>query len=344
MPASPLRSFRHLGPALAWLLLAAAAGLWPGPAMAGSLIVDASEYPWSAIGRINTGGRGFCTGFLVGERTALTAAHCLYDYREGRWWHVNDIHFVAGYQRDAYVAHSTAQSFRVARRSEPPREPRVDAILNDWAVIRLKEPIGRKAGWLGMRQLDAKMMAQLRHGSMRAMQAGYRRDRGHVITLGTDCRRPKFFGRGRGIRHRCDVIEGGSGSPLLVFAEGALQAIGIHAVRLERKSGESWAGAVAFTPPAADAKPPQLLELAGSGPAAAIGGRRPEASGPASPVPAQTISTLLARLGFLSSGAQVAAAPGERRSAIKAFERRSGLPETGRESVALLGRLIHALP
>ena len=38
------------------------------------MIVNALEYPWSAIGRVNLGGRGHCTGFLVSERHVLTAA------------------------------------------------------------------------------------------------------------------------------------------------------------------------------------------------------------------------------------------------------------------------------
>jgi len=339
----PPRRLGQLALLLAWLLVAALA-VPAARAAAGPLVVDAREYPWSAIGRINTGGRGFCTGFLVGESTVLTAAHCLYDYREGRWWHESDVHFVAGYQRDSYVAHSTAKSYRVPRRDEPPREPRVEAILNDWAVIQLNEPIGREAGWLGTRQVDGVVMAQLRHGALRAIQAGYRRDRSHVITLGTDCQLPKFFGRGRGIRHRCDVIEGGSGSPLLVFADGNIQAIGIHAVRLDRKNGQNWAGVVAFTPPEPGANRPQLVELAGAGPAAGSTGGAPQASGPASPVPARTISTLLTQLGFLPQAGPAAVAPAERARAIKAFERKSGLPETGHESVALLDRLIAALP
>ncbi|MCH8808316.1 MAG: hypothetical protein IH993_00555, partial [Proteobacteria bacterium] len=34
----------------------------------GRMIVEAMEYPWSALGRVNTGGRGFCTGILIGPR------------------------------------------------------------------------------------------------------------------------------------------------------------------------------------------------------------------------------------------------------------------------------------
>ncbi len=39
----------------------------------GRIEVNAMEYPWSAIGRVNAGGRGHCTGFLIGERQVLTA-------------------------------------------------------------------------------------------------------------------------------------------------------------------------------------------------------------------------------------------------------------------------------
>jgi protease YdgD len=76
----------------------------------GRILVDAMEYPWSAIGRVNAGGRGYCTGFLVGPRHVMTAAHCLFDFTEGRWRGANELHFVAGYQRDQFLIHSKVAS------------------------------------------------------------------------------------------------------------------------------------------------------------------------------------------------------------------------------------------
>ena len=38
---------------------------------------------WEAVGRLDLGGRGFCTGALIATDLVLTAAHCLYDRDSG---------------------------------------------------------------------------------------------------------------------------------------------------------------------------------------------------------------------------------------------------------------------
>ncbi|MBT3810846.1 MAG: trypsin-like serine protease, partial [Rhodospirillaceae bacterium] len=68
-------------------------------------IVDSSDYPWSAIGRVNTRIGGFCTGTVIGPRDVLTAAHCLWNKRTRNWLLPEAINFLAGYRRGDFIAH-----------------------------------------------------------------------------------------------------------------------------------------------------------------------------------------------------------------------------------------------
>jgi V8-like Glu-specific endopeptidase len=57
------------------------------------------QWPWSSIGRVNIATitrTRFCTGSLVGPRTVITAAHCMFDDRLNEWFKPNLVHFVAG--------------------------------------------------------------------------------------------------------------------------------------------------------------------------------------------------------------------------------------------------------
>ena len=207
--------------------------------------VNAMEYPWSAIGRLNAGGRGHCTGFLIGERTVLTAAHCLYDPIEGRWRGPGEMHFIAGYQREAYILHSPVRSYERDLRFTMAAGATEENAVVDWAVLELAAPIGRQAGWLGLRSLNEALIARVRRGEARLIQAGYPRDRSHIMSANLDCAILGFFHEGAGILHSCPVAKGDSGSPLLTFADGEIGVAGIHVLNARTKTGET-AGALSI--------------------------------------------------------------------------------------------------
>ncbi|MGH6947701.1 MAG: trypsin-like serine protease [Kiloniellales bacterium] len=309
----------------------------------GRLEVDGLEYPWSAIGRVNAGGRGHCTGFLVAADRVITAAHCLYVFVEGRWRGPAELHFVAGYQRDRVVIHSAVTGYDVSRQFKPLDGPSAANALHDWAILRLAEPIGERAGWLAMKAPDSATMTALKAGRSHLIQAGYHRRAQHVMSAALDCPLTAVFNRGLGLAHACDLAEGDSGSPLLLLEGDRLSAIAIHIFGFEH-DGQRMTGALSvafFAVPGGPEAPSALFRQAGL---AWQGGSAPAAGGPVRALPLATIGQLLAERGLLppppDGQTPQPPDPVALEAAIAAYQRQAGLAPTGEPSFALFARLV----
>ncbi|WP_323778231.1 S1 family peptidase [Leisingera sp.] len=196
---------RFLGIAAAVLM-----GFSTGEAAAGQPAPVQSVPGWEAVGRLNIGGKAMCTASLIAPDMVLTAAHCMYDTRNGQAVNPRSIKFEAGLNGFRAKASRTVAKAVVHPGYRHGRTGQFQTVT-DIAVLRLASPISPDV----IRPLA---LAATPERGARVDVMSYSRSHERSPRLQTACQ--VLVARQNSLITTCRVDLGASGSPVLQTRPG----------------------------------------------------------------------------------------------------------------------------
>ena len=179
---------------------------------------------WEAVGRLNFGDRGFCTGALIEPNLVLTAAHCMFDKETGARMDAGDIQFLAGWRN------GRAAAYRGVRRAVIHPDyvfggtDRLDRVADDLALLELDQPI----------RLPSITPFETDVGPATGDQVevvSYAMDRSEAPSLQEVC---FVLGNQPGVVVlSCSVDFGSSGAPIFMVRDGVARVVSVVSAKAE---------------------------------------------------------------------------------------------------------------
>ncbi|MBD2453942.1 trypsin-like peptidase domain-containing protein [Nostoc sp. FACHB-87] len=201
-----------------------------------------NNYPWSTVGRIvgeSNSQTYTCTGTLIDEDIVLTNAHCVVDPKTGNV--ADRVAFLPNVVDGRYQDRAYAVQYLAGTHFQDQ-----NAAANDWAVIKIDRPLGRKYGYLGWKSLPSTTLIR---NEKKFFFVGYSGDYPQAET-------EKFWGltAGQGwtagfqagcsivdeqssiLLHDCDTAGGSSGGPIIASIGGEPYIVALNNAEIKDSS------------------------------------------------------------------------------------------------------------
>ncbi|CNE86172.1 TPA: serine protease [Yersinia enterocolitica] len=183
-------------------------------------VTNGSQWPWQAIGQVETASGNLCTATLISPRLALTAGHCVLA-PPGKIDRAVALRFIShnGHWKYQITSLETLVDAKLGKKLKPDGDGWIvppAAAAYDYALIRLTNkktlPIKPLPLWDGTAN---ELTQALKQVDRKITQAGYPLDHLDTLYSHEDCLITGWAQQGV-LSHQCDTLPGDSGSPLLL--------------------------------------------------------------------------------------------------------------------------------
>ncbi|MBD2354564.1 trypsin-like peptidase domain-containing protein [Tolypothrix sp. FACHB-123] len=205
------------------------------------------DYPWSTIGRVQgttTDAKSYhCTGTLIADDLVLTNAHCVIDPETHQLsqkilFLPNVINGAVSNRRDV------AQAVQIIYGTNFTGDNLSDQV-NDWAIMKIDKPLGRKYGYLGWKSLPPTAFINKKE---KLFFVGYSGDFPDPSKKGYE-----YLSAGKGwtagfqagcsivkeendiLYHDCDTAGGSSGGPIIGVIDGQPYIVALNNAELKNR-------------------------------------------------------------------------------------------------------------